>query len=100
MTALRETWPLGTPARERRVALIVVVVFVVAGSAWTLFSDLLLYSMVQDRVVIARIETAKGWAFVALTALLLYAVNIGMTLGRLPCWKPRTDQLTTAEEHR
>jgi PAS domain-containing protein len=39
-----------------------------------LLSDLLLYSVVHDRTVIARLETAKGWAFVASSALLLYAV--------------------------
>ena len=40
-----------------------------------LLSDLLLYSVVHDRTVIARLETAKGWAFVASSALLLYAVT-------------------------
>lgn len=68
-------WSITTPASERRVALVVVLVFVVAGSLWILLSDLLLYSVVHDRSVIARLETAKGWAFVALSALLLYAVT-------------------------
>jgi signal transduction histidine kinase len=42
---------------------------------WILLSDLLLYSVVHDRSVIARLETAKGWAFVASSALLIYAVT-------------------------
>jgi hypothetical protein len=73
--AWRETWSITTPASERRVALVVVLVFVVAGSLWILLSDLLLYSVVHDRSVIARLETAKGWAFVASSALLIYAVT-------------------------
>ena len=36
----------------------------------------------HDRVTIARLETAKGWAFVALAALLLYAVTL-RSAGRL-----------------
>ena len=69
-------WLIGKPATERRVALIVVVAFLVAGSAWILLTDLLLYSIVQDRAAVARLETAKGWTFVALAALLLYAVTL------------------------
>ena len=68
-------WPIATPATERRVAAIVVLVFVIAGSAWVLLSDLLLYSIVHDRAAVARLETAKGWVFVALAALLVYVVT-------------------------
>jgi len=70
-----EAWSITAPASERRVALVVVLAFVVAGSLWILLSDLLLYSVVHDRSVVARLETAKGWAFVASSALLLYAVT-------------------------
>jgi len=69
-------WPLAEPVTERRVALAVVVVFLVAGSAWIVFTDLLLYSLVHDPVVIARFETAKGWVFVLLAALLIYSVTL------------------------
>jgi two-component system, OmpR family, phosphate regulon sensor histidine kinase PhoR len=68
-------WPITRPATERRIALGVVVVFLIAGAVWILLTDVLLYSVVQDKVVIARVETAKGWAFVGLTALLVYAVT-------------------------
>jgi signal transduction histidine kinase len=67
--------PIAKPATERRVAAIVVLVFVIAGCAWVLFSDLLLYSIVHDRSVAARLETAKGWAFVGLAAVLIYIVT-------------------------
>ena len=75
----RATWPLARPAAERRVALIVVIAFLIAGSAWILFTDLLLYSFIQDPTTVARIETAKGWAFVALAGLFLYVVTLRST---------------------
>ncbi len=59
----------------RRVAFTVVAVFITAGITWVLFTDVLLYSLIRDEVLIARIETAKGWAFVGLAALLLYVVT-------------------------
>jgi signal transduction histidine kinase len=68
-------WPIAKPATERRVASIVVLVFAIAGCAWVLFSDLLLYAIVHDRSVVARLETAKGWVFVALGAALIYLVT-------------------------
>jgi signal transduction histidine kinase len=71
-------WPSArAPARpsERRVALTVVAVFLVTGIAWVLGTDMLLYAFTRDPVVIARLETAKGWVFVFLAALLLYVVT-------------------------
>jgi hypothetical protein len=41
-----------------------------------LFTDVLLYALIHDRAAIARFETAKGWAFVGLTALLLFAITM------------------------
>lgn len=72
-------WPIARPATERRIAAIVVLVFVIAGCAWVLLSDVLLYAIVRDRAVIARLETAKGWIFVALAGLLVYVVTRRMT---------------------
>src|SRR5687768_2955207 len=69
-------WLIGKPATERRVAFVVVVAFLVAGCAWILLTDFLLYSIVQDRAAVARLETAKGWTFVGLAAVLLYAVTL------------------------
>jgi len=74
--ARRETSPFAEPASERRLALIVALAFVVVGSLWVLFTDVLLYALIHDRAAIARFETAKGWAFVGLTALFLYAVTM------------------------
>jgi signal transduction histidine kinase len=55
--------------------------FVLAGSAWVLTTDLLLYHFVHDHVRIARFETAKGWAFIGLGALLIYLVILRTTTG-------------------
>jgi NtrC-family two-component system sensor histidine kinase KinB len=57
------------------VAATVVGVFLVAGCLWIFVTDLLLYALVEDQAIIARIETAKGGAFVMLAALLLYVVT-------------------------
>ena len=58
-----------------RVAATVTGVFCAAGLAWVFVTDILLYSVTRDRTLIARIETAKGWAFIGLACLLLYAVT-------------------------
>jgi signal transduction histidine kinase len=57
-----------------RVAATVTGVFAVAGLAWVFLTDVALYGLVRDRALIARVETAKGWAFITLASLLLYAV--------------------------
>lgn len=57
-----------------RVAATVTGVFAVAGLAWVFLTDVALYAFVHEPVLIARVETAKGWTFIALACLLLYAV--------------------------
>ncbi len=57
-----------------RVAGTVTAAFALAGLAWVLLSDIGLYGVIHDRILIARIETAKGWIFISLASLLLYAV--------------------------
>lgn len=68
----------------RSCALTVAVVYAVIGAAWVLVTDILLYRLVSDTTLMARIETAKGWSFVSLTAILLYVVTLRSTgsLGR------------------
>jgi PAS domain S-box-containing protein len=48
--------------------------YAVMGGLWILFSDLLLSLILKDPVLISRIQTFKGWAFIALTSFLLYAL--------------------------
>src|SRR5262245_34720234 len=61
---------------EHHVAWVAAMVFAVAGAFWILASDAVLYAITQDRVLVARLETAKGWVFVALTATLIYGVTL------------------------
>ena len=49
--------------------------FIVAGLAWVLLTDMLLYSVSHDRALMARIETAKGWTFIGLAGLLIYGIT-------------------------
>jgi signal transduction histidine kinase len=58
-----------------RVAVTVTAAFLVTGVAWVFFTDILLYGVSHNPVLIARIETAKGWIFIGLASLLLYAVT-------------------------
>jgi signal transduction histidine kinase len=57
-------------------ALLVAAAFIVAGLAWVLLTDVLLYTFASDPVLIARVETAKGWIFVGLAAVLLYLFTL------------------------
>ena len=57
-----------------RVAAIVSGTFIVAGLAWVVLTDVLLYSVSHDRAFVARIETAKGWTFIGLAGLLIYGI--------------------------
>jgi NtrC-family two-component system sensor histidine kinase KinB len=59
---------------EQRFALTVVLALLAGGFAWVLLTDLLLYALARDAVVVARFETAKGWLFVVGAALLIYPV--------------------------
>ena len=54
----------------------VTAVFAVAGALWIVASDTLLYAVTHDRALVARLETAKGWIFVALTSALIYGVTL------------------------
>jgi signal transduction histidine kinase len=60
----------------REIASSVAAAFAVAGLLWVLVSDITLYTLTSDPVLIARIETAKGWAFVAIGALLVYYITV------------------------
>lgn len=53
----------------RRTALL----YALAAGVWILFSDRLLMGWVHDRVLLTEISVVKGYFFVAVTALLIYA---------------------------
>jgi signal transduction histidine kinase len=60
--------------RARRLAALGAIVFVLSGLVWVLITDLVLYLLVHDPVLIGRLETAKGWLFVLLGAGIVYLV--------------------------
>jgi len=74
-----------------RIAATVSAVFATAGLAWVFLTDVILYQLIRDRVLIARVETAKGWIFITLATLLLYAVTF-----RSSARLDRVRRLTTA----
>lgn len=50
-------------------------VYAVFGALWILLSDSILHSMVDDPDLEARLQTYKGWTYVAVTALLVYLLT-------------------------
>jgi PAS domain S-box-containing protein len=61
-----------TVPSARRVALRTVIIYIVVGSIWILFSDRLLATLVPDPEAFLRLSTVKGWLFVLITAWILY----------------------------
>ncbi len=53
-------------------ALKISVVYAVLGVIWILFSDRVVDGLAFDSQALTRLQTAKGWLFVAVTATLLY----------------------------
>jgi signal transduction histidine kinase len=62
-------------AHSRGAAVKLTAVFVTAGALWILVTDVLLYLWVKDALLIGRLETAKGWTFVAAAGLLVYVLS-------------------------
>jgi signal transduction histidine kinase len=60
---------------SHRMAAYVSAIFAIAGMTWVFFTDVALYGLSHDRTFIARIETIKGWSFIVLASLLVYAVT-------------------------
>ncbi|WP_027855658.1 putative bifunctional diguanylate cyclase/phosphodiesterase [Marinobacterium litorale] len=53
-------------------ALRIALFYLVLGALWILFSDRIVDSWVEDAALLSRVQTIKGWGYVALTAWLLY----------------------------
>jgi PAS domain S-box-containing protein len=51
--------------------LTIVLLYAITGGLWILFSDRILVSLAADPATVARLQTYKGWLFVAVTAVLL-----------------------------
>lgn len=65
------------------VALRTCVVYALVAGLWILLSDRVVISLVSDPELIGRISTFKGWAFVVVTAFLLY----GLLRSQLGHWE-------------
>lgn len=51
----------------------IVAIYALVGGLWILFSDTLLEFMVKDSQLMARIAIVKGWGFILVTAVILFA---------------------------
>jgi two-component system sensor kinase FixL len=60
-----------SPSTSRNIALKISVVYALAGALWILFSDRVLSLLIFDPATLTRLQTFKGWAFIAVTASLL-----------------------------
>jgi len=58
--------------KSAKVALLTSLIYALIGSAWILLSGRALFVFVSNPDIRNRLEIYKGWAFVAVTALLLY----------------------------
>ncbi|HVU23346.1 MAG TPA: ATP-binding protein [Opitutus sp.] len=65
-----------------RSALRTTLVYACVAAAWIALSDWVLVTVVPDPALIAELSTYKGWAFVVVTAALLYAM-VRRDLGRM-----------------
>jgi PAS domain S-box-containing protein len=55
---------------EARIAIF----YAIFGGLWIIFSDALLDVLIADRALYTRLQTYKGWFFVAASALLIYSL--------------------------
>jgi PAS domain S-box-containing protein len=53
---------------------VIVLAYALFGGLWIFGSDWLLGQLIADAALIARVSAYKGWAFVAITSVLLYRV--------------------------
>lgn len=63
----------GTPVKR---SLKVALVYLLAGGLWILFSDAAVERVVSDPQMLTRLQTWKGWAFVAVTGGVLFMVML------------------------
>ena len=55
-----------------RTALLIAVLYLVVGLLWIALSDRALLLMVEDVTLLAQLQTLKGWAYVTVTAIILF----------------------------
>lgn len=58
----------------RPLPLKIVLIYVIAGGLWILFSDYVLSLVFKDTATITRLQTLKGWLFIGITSAILYVL--------------------------
>lgn len=74
------------------------IIYTIIGALWILFSDELLLSFTSDPHQIKTLSTYKGWGFVLITGLLLYALIKRETIRRNAILHQLTEANKKAEE--
>jgi two-component system sensor kinase FixL len=59
---------------RKRIPLKISLMYLLAGGAWILSSDLFVSALFKDPSVITRLEIVKGWFFIGVTTIILYVV--------------------------
>jgi PAS domain-containing protein len=77
-----------------QIAVRTALVYALIGAVWILLSDQVLRAFVSDPARIHRLEVYKGWVFIGITALLLYAI----VRGQLRRWEKEAAARKKAEE--
>jgi signal transduction histidine kinase len=62
------------PRSSRGIGLIVAASFAAVGITWVIITDVIVYLVTDDRVLLARLQTIKDWLFVVLASVVLYFV--------------------------
>jgi chromate transport protein ChrA len=65
---LRHAWS------ENHFGVRIAIIYAVFAAVWILLSDQVLELLVTDAATLSRLQTYKGWFFVAITAGLLYVL--------------------------
>ena len=83
------------PGKLSHVALRTSLLYALVAAVWILVSDKVLVALVHDPVIMEEIAVCKGWAFVAVTALLLF----GALRGQLRRWEQEAAARRLAEAY-
>ncbi len=63
----------------KNVPIKVTMIYAILGVLWIVFSDGALNMFIENRDLVARIQTIKGWAFVLVSSFLIYLLVSGFT---------------------
>lgn len=67
-------------SRSRTTRIRLVLLYIVFGLLWIIFSDRLVAWLVDERATMDTIQTAKGWFFVAFTGAMLYLLTHNLSI--------------------